>query len=137
MLLMKRTLIILAFFLIAACSGKPSLNQEGEPLEQGSNAPESEVDYFVKYVSNGLTRRYDASYADVNGMVNLSNIAGETFERTVGPVKQGFVAKFSIKGDYMDPAIRIEVKKGDEPFVVKVENVGSSVIGAYASYTIE
>lgn len=112
---------------------------KGTQPEEGEPEATAEVEYFVKYVSNGLSRRYNVNYTDANGAnVSLRDIAGENFERTVGPVSKGFKAFFSIQGDYLNPAVRIEVKKGNNPFVVKAESASySSSVGASVSYTIE
>ena len=55
------------------------------------------------------------------------------FERIVGPVYKGFSCTFSIdRGTGInDIPLRIEIKKNDEPFVVKVEGIYS------VKYTIE
>lgn len=83
--------------------------------------------YYVKYVSSGFrsSYNYDISYADENRKgVSLRNYKGEDFERIIGPVSKGFSAQHSIRGSYALNVqhtinLRIEVKQGDGPFVVK------------------
>jgi hypothetical protein len=105
----------------------------------GGCTPSAEAEYYVKYASNGLNGKYYVSYADADGtMVYLSNISGTDFERTVGPVSKGFEASFAIRGDNTLPSVRIEVKEGSGPFVVKAEAVAhSAVSGASVKYTIK
>lgn len=120
--------LILSYCLIvfySSCSNKTTI--EPEPT------PNVESEYFVKYCSNGLSGRYDAQYTDENGeSVYLRNIAGNEFERTIGPVKKGFKCSFSITQNYSQTTVRIEIKKDNEPFVVKGESTFGSV-----TYTIE
>lgn len=130
---MKRILLFCIIVLSSACllSCTKGSNEGNGNAENGDTITEDV--YFVKYASDGLSGRYDASYTDENGrQVSLQSIAGETFERTVGPVKKGFKATFSITRDYTQAAVRIETKKNDEPFLVKKESTYGSV-----SYTIE
>ena len=132
---MKRFILLAAtmvsFLLIHSCS------KGSQPEESGQGTHVENVDYFVKYVSNGLRNRYDASYQDVGKMVSLRDIAGESFERIVGPVSKGFRASFTIQSNYVSPSVRIEIKRGDDPFVVKAETVGTPAAGASVSYVIE
>lgn len=93
---------------------------------------ETESIYFVKYCSQGASGRYDATYKNENEeYIKLINISGNEFERTIGPVSKGFVCSFSIRMDYGQPTVRIEIKKDSDPFVVKKEGINS------VSYTIE
>lgn len=98
-----------------------------------SSCTKSEVEadeYFVRYVSNGLSGRYYATYSDEEGNeISLSSITGETFERIIGPVEKGYTAKFSIPRE--NATVRIEVKKNNAPFVVKKEGPDG------VQYTIE
>ena len=98
-----------------------------------------EVEYYVKYASNGLRGNYYVGYADADGtMVYLRNISATDFERIVGPVPKGFEASFAIRGDNTLPSVRIEVREGSGPFVVKAEAVAHSAItGASVKYTIK
>ena len=98
-----------------------------------------EVEYYVKYASNGLRGNYYVGYADADGkVVYLRNISATDFERIVGPVPKGFEASFAIRGDNTLPSVRIEVKEGSGPFVVKVEAVAhSATSGASVKYTIK
>lgn len=123
------SLIALSSFLFVSCTkGNESDNNS---IEQKA---ETEDVYFVKYASNGLSGRYNATYTKEDGKsTSLQSIAGSDFERTVGPVEKGFKASFTITlntGGY--GAVRIEVKKNDEPFLVKKESTYGGV-----SYTIE
>ena len=125
---MKRYLLLLISVclsgLFSSCDNK---GLEPEPT------PAAESQYFVKYRSDGLSGRYNASYRDEKGKtITLNNIAGSEFERTIGPVKKGFECLFSITMDYTKATVRIEVKKDDEPFLVKKESTFGSV-----SYKIE
>ena len=93
-----------------------------------SEIPGREVEsvYFVKYCTQGVSGRFDAKYKDEKGnFIILTNIAGNEFERTIGPVSKGFECSFSITMDYSKPTVRIEIKKDNEPFVVKKESMSS------------
>lgn len=93
-----------------------------------------EDEYFVRYVSDGLAGKYDTTYSDESGNeISLKSIEGDTFERIIGPVNQGYIAKFSIYSHLNGrrAVVRIEVKKNNAPFVVKKE--GSDGV----QYTIE
>ena len=104
-----------------------------------SKGAQQEVEYYVKYASNGLRGNYYVGYADTDGeMVYLRNVSGTDFERTVGPVSKGFEASFAIRGDNTLPSVRIEVREGSGPFVVKAEAVAhSATSGASVKYTIK
>lgn len=85
--------------------------------------------YYVKYASNGLEGTYSVNYTAEDGQpVYVSNIKGADFERTIGPVSKGFEANFTITStlNYTTVAVRIEVKKNNEPFIVKKESVTHS-----------
>ena len=90
--------------------------------------------YFVRYISDrpGGT----ASYTNEEGKtITIINVTGSNgvFERTVGPVYSGFKCSFSMDrgtGVY-DLPVRIEVKRNEEPFVIKVEGIHK------VTYTIE
>ena len=138
-LAMKRLtnlLAILAVLSLASCTPSPAASNEG-------NTDVAEDVYFVKYASNGLQGSYNVSYTAEDGKsVGLSNIKGEDFERTIGPVSKGFKASYSVMTslNYTTVATRIEVKKGSEPFVVKQESVrtfSGSAGSCGVSYTIE
>lgn len=137
-----RNLIIsipLILFLLGGCTKG---NNDSFDNQQQEGTVE-DVSYFVKYAANGIPVRYDASYINPEGeTVRLTNIAGENFERTIGPVPKGFKARFSIKAygtttSGAQIALRIEVKKGSDPFVVKAESSGTILYGATAEYTVE
>ena len=90
--------------------------------------------YFVRYISDNPIGT--ASYTNEEGKtITIRNVTGSNgvFERTVGPVYSGFTCSFSMDrgtGVY-DLPVRIEVKRNEDPFVIKVE-------GLYrVRYTIE
>ena len=105
--------------------------------------------YYVKYASDGFKNsnyEYTVTYTAEDGReVCLSDFEGGDFERTIGPVSKGFTAEYSIKStssQYVNHTIglRIEVKKGNAPFVVKKDAVKESVgfdCKASLSYTVE
>ena len=132
---MKMKKILLATAILSLMAAVSCVKVKEDPEKPNVE----ETRYYVRYVSNGLSRRYDVHYTDADGKdTYLASQAGETFERTVGPVSKGFKASFSIKGDYVEPTVRIEVKEGDFPFVVKAEATCISFsFGASVSYTIE
>ena len=112
----------------------------------GSDTPDGQSEYYVKYASDGLgggtgIYQYNVSYTDEKGeQKSLSNMTADNFERTIGPVSVGFKATFRISvanmNDTRARAARIEVKKDNSPFVVKAENT-SQKGGVSVSYTIE
>ena len=134
---MKRTLLIITSIaaLLISCAKPSDSNIPTEP--EGKENAEGTVEYYVRYCFDSSTGRFDITYTDVNGQgTHLSNVvAGPNFERTVGPVEKGFSAMFSVKSTTGSDQYngRIEVKKGDAPFVVKKEG------NAYYSikYTID
>ena len=108
------------------------------------NFPETpDAVYYIRYASNGLEGTYSADYTSENNeTVRLSNIKGADFERIIGPVSKGFKANFGIRStlNYTTVAVRIEVRKGNEPFMVKKEAVSTSngyACSCSVSYTIE
>ena len=108
------------------------------------NFPETpDAVYYIRYASNGLEGTYSADYTSENNeTVRLSNIKGADFERTIGPVSKCFKANFGIRStlNYTTVAVRIEVRKGNEPFMVKKEAVSTSngyACSCSVSYTIE
>ena len=138
---MKRIIGLLLIVLplcTIACSKTTTEN------EQEVNKPESE--YYVKYASDGLNGNgiyaYNVSYTDEKGEErSFSNMTADSFERTIGPVSKGFKASFRIwvanTNDTMTRAARIEVKKDNNPFVVKAEQSNRGYGGVSVSYTIE
>ena len=111
--------------------------------ETPANPQESE--YYVKYASDGLggngIYQYNVSYTDEKGeQKTFSNMTADNFERTIGPVSVGFKASLRIwinnTNDSRARAARIEVKKDNNPFVVKAENATQKG-GVSVSYTIE
>lgn len=130
-------LIIVLPLCFTACSKSPADN------ETPVNPQESE--YYVKYASDGLggngIYQYNVSYTDEKGQEkSFSNMTADNFERTIGPVSEGFKASFRIwvnnTNDSRARAARIEVKKDNNPFVVKAENATQKG-GVSVSYTIE
>ncbi len=109
------------------------------------DSPKGQSEYYVKYASDGLGGTgiyvYNVSYTDEKGeQKSLSNMTADNFERTIGPVSVGFKASLHIwvnnSNDSRARAARIEVKKDNNPFVVKAENA-SERAGVSVSYTIE
>ena len=137
---MKKIICLLLIVLqlcFTACSKSPADN------ETPANPQESE--YYVKYASDGLggngIYQYNVSYTDEKGeQKTFSNMTADNFERTIGPVSVGFKASLRIwvnnTNDSRARAARIEVKKDNNPFVVKAENATQKG-GVSVSYTIE
>ena len=116
------------------------------PISSESDTPEKPSEYYVKYASDGLNGNgiyaYNVSYTDEKGEErSFSNMTADSFERTIGPVSKGFKASFRIwvanTNDTMTRAARIEVKKDNNPFVVKAEQSNRGYGGVSVSYTIE
>lgn len=138
---MKRILGLLLIVLplcIVACSKTPA--------ESDSSEKQAESEYYVKYASDGLNGNgiyaYNVSYTDEKGEErSFSNMTADSFERTIGPVSKGFKASFRIwvanTNDTMTRAARIEVKKDNNPFVVKAEQSNRGYGGVSVSYTLE
>ena len=132
---MKRIISLLMIVLplcIVACT----------KADTGEDSTAEQTEYYVKYASEGLETNYNVSYTDEKGeKQSFSDLSGETFERVIGPVSVGFEASLRISvANYNDTrtrAARIEVKKGNGPFVVKVEKSGKGYSGVSVSYTIE
>lgn len=97
------------------------------------NSNNDEDVFFVRYVSekpgamvyytNEEGKRISTTGASGNGV----------WERTIGPVYRGFQCSFSMDNGtgINNQPLRIEVKRNDEPFVVKIEGTAS------VKYTIE
>ena len=90
--------------------------------------------YFVRYISDKPIGT--ASYTNEEGKtITIRNVTGTNgvFERTIGPVYSGFKCSFSMdRGTGInDLPVRIEVKRNEEPFVIKVEGTHR------VTYTIE
>lgn len=89
-------------------------------------------EYYIRYCAERALGV--VSYSNTTGTTTL-NTGQSTiskFECTVGPVSKGFSASFSIDtGTGMVMPLRIECRKDDGPFVVKVESNNR------ASYVIE
>ena len=84
------------------------------------------VEYYVKYCIDQGGGRGDVSYKiEDSSTTYLNNIVIGSFERAVGPVKKGFEASITAQSTSYGSQIngRIEVKKGDAPFVVKKEGI--------------
>ena len=125
LVIMNKTQLVILFiaFLITSCTKPSEYNSSVEP--DGKDNVQEKVEYYVRYCFDSSTGRFDISYTDVDGKgIYLSNVvAGPNFERTVGPVEKGFTASLYVKsttgGDQFNG--RIEIKKGEAPFVVKKE----------------
>ena len=136
---MKKIVLILMGFVIALVSCTPS----AATADENDITDSAEDLYYVKYASNGLEGTYSATYTDESGKsVSLSSIKGADFERTIGPVSTGYKANFHIMStlNYTTISLRIEIKKGNDPFVVKNEAVrtsSGSPCMCSVSYTIE
>ena len=98
----------------------------------------------MKYASDGLGGTgiyvYNVSYTDEKGATkSFSNMTSDSFERIIGPVSVGYKASFRIwvanMNDTRTRAARIEVKKDDSPFAVKVEKAEKGEVSV--TYTIE
>ena len=126
----------LAIFVSYSCTPESSMDNNTEDVEEI---------YYVKYASDELSTSnyYNITYSTEDGSsFRLSSIKGGDFERTIGPVSEGFNAEFKVECSASYPttiAIRIEVKKGESPFVVKKESIraGTGSVSAVVSYTIE
>ena len=114
--------------------------------ESDSSEKQTDSEYYVKYASDGLNGNgiyeYNVSYTDEQGdNKSFSNMTSDSYERIIGPVPAGFEASFRIwvanTNDTKTRAARIEVKKDDGPFVVKVEKSGKGFGGVSVTYTIE
>lgn len=84
------------------------------------------VEYYVKYCIDQGGGRGNVSYKKEDGsLAYLENIVIGSFERTVGPVQKGFEASLSAMSTSAGNQLngRIEVKKGEAPFVVKKEGI--------------
>ena len=112
---MKKLLI--AFFLsslILSCE-KTSPNTNDDIQEEQDT-------YFIRYISDRAIGIISYTTEDGGGQSLTTNSYTE-FERTIGPVYTGFSCSFTVdRGTGVrDIPVRIEVKKNEEPFVVKVE----------------
>ena len=132
-------LLVLPVFTIACSKANTDIPSDNQPEE-------SQSEYYVKYASDGLggngIYEYNVSYTDETGKKqSFSNMTADNFERTIGPVSVGFEASFRIwvgnTNDTRTRAARIEVKKDNNPFVVKVEQSGKGSAGVSVTYTIE
>lgn len=146
-MLKKISFIFLCAFItqvLASCTPESPLTNNTEETN-GTDSSVSEDVYYVKYASDGLSRSYyyDVSYTTEEGnSIHLPDIPGGDFERTIGPVSKGFKSKFTISCNSSYPttiAVRVEVKKNDNPFTVKKETVsaGGGYVISSVSYTIE
>lgn len=122
-----KKLLLFAFFcsLMLSCDKTcPNSNTDGN--KEGKDT------YFVKYISDRAIGII--TYTDVGGHgKSITTNSYIDFERTIGPVNTGFSCSFRVdRGTGIkDIPVRIEVKRNDEPFVVKAEGIYS------VSYKIE
>ena len=125
--LSKIIILLAALFLTMSCSKDP---QSDTPSDSGDKIEDI---YFVKYICDKAygTARY--TNEEGKSVTSPSVYNGGSFERTIGPVAKGFKSSVTVdRGTGVrDLAVRIEVKRNDEPFVVKVEGICS------VSYVIE
>lgn len=141
------SLIFLCVFithaLVSCTPESPLTNNTNET--NSTDSPTSEDVYYVKFASNGLSsgNYYNITYTTEDGTsTRLSSIPGGDFERTIGPVTEGFKSEFTVECNASYPttiAVRIEVKKNDNPFTVKKETVraGTGRVTSSVTYTIE
>ena len=117
---MKRTiLLILALIGVLACS---KVSSSSTSDTNPTSATNSEDVFFVRYIGKSAPM---VTYTnEKGGKISLTNPSTEdgVFDRTIGPVYKGFSCTFSMDtGTGTKLPVRIEVKRNDEPFVVKVE----------------
>lgn len=120
---MKRIILFLTFIFTAL----------GCTPESISTSNKSDDIFFVRYVSDkpGAIVYYTNELGE---NIRTTGAAGNgVFERIVGPVYKGFQCSFRMDNGtgINNQPLRIEVKRNDEPFVVKVEGTAS------VKYTIE
>ncbi len=120
---MKRILFLfISLITVLACS----------PEATQPTTDETQDTFFVRYIGKSAPM---VTYTNEEGKrISLTNPSTEdgVFERIIGPVYTGFKCSFSMDtGTGTKLPLRIEVKRNDEPFVVKVEGNNS------ISYTIE
>lgn len=125
--LSKLLILLAALFFVISCSKDPQSNTPS------NNEDNIEDVYFVKYVCD---RAYGtARYTNEEGksVTSPTVYSGGSFERTIGPVAKGFKSSVTVdRGTGVrDLPVRIEVKRNNEPFVVKIEGICS------VSYVIE
>ncbi len=113
---------ILAVTLAVAALGMSSCTKAETTTQQ-----EEEEEYYIRYCAEEAIGTI--TYTDVSGTITVkANSSITNFERTVGPVKKGFTARFTITQESFIPgrekSLRIECKKGSAPFVVKAEGAG-------------
>ena len=75
--------------------------------------------YFVRYSTDRVVG--DLTYTDESGKTVQVNSFSGAFERTVGPVEIGFHASISLPSSNVPVQTCIEVKKNDQPFLVRAE----------------
>lgn len=141
---MKRIFALLLFVLPVCFIGcSKGTTDSDTPASQPEETPS---EYYVKYASDGLGGTgiyvYNVSYTDEQGKnKTLLDMTADSFERIIGPVSVGFEASFRIwvnnTNDTRTRAARIEVKKDNNPFAVKVEKSGKGSGGVSVTYTIE
>lgn len=128
-------LFVIATFVIFSCTPETIyVGSESNSDNEGDIAKAEDV-YFVRYAAEDAGAYVTYTREDgKNVSVADASTDNGTFVRTVGPVYKGFSCTFRVDrgpSDYYDIPMRIEVKRNDEPFVVKVEGHGM------VKYTIE
>ena len=140
---MKRIVFLLlllmsATFVFVSCSKDDN--------EDVVNNIEEDTRYYVKYevkitsLHTGVYRTYTFNTENGEQVEKTKNSSRTTaWEGTYGPVKKGFLAKFTCKidGSELDNTCqaRIYVSREKEPFVVKAESSGTNKINI--SYKID
>lgn len=94
------------------------------------------AEYYVKYVANSLDRYFSITGVTVstdNGTqsFNYSSNARKSWEQIYGPVKKGFRANITVKGNKIGD-VKIYCSRGSEPFALKASRSGSGSL----QYTI-
>ena len=124
--MLKKALLLFSFGLLMPIVS--SCTKESH-MDDGNSIDTEDDVYYIRYASNGLEGTYSVTYtSEDNQSVQLPNIKGADFERVIGPVSKGFKATYSVMStlQYTTVAVRIEVRKGNEPFLVKNEAVRTS-----------
>lgn len=104
--------------------------------ENKNNEIETNDNYYVKYVINGIGaygRFSNWTATTPQGKYSNNGYQTRSWNQTYGPLKRGFKCEVQIGSSIGGGAvIEIHVSKNDEPFALKVTKNGNS-----ASYTID
>ncbi len=97
-----------------------------------------ETEYYVRYAAEGR-REFVIFTNEAGEAITLRHNSSDPFERVIGPVRAGFQAFILVgidsNNNTQTQSARIEVRKGDSPFVLKAENTG--VRRVTTRYTVE